>query len=264
MKIVFKSSSKLMLFLIAIFILFSIIESWLNMQDIYLIPPLENGIYCLYSLGISVLVFKGFITFIKKSKKEESSINKISRVVTGLFYVYFIIALIGSLYVTIINNPLEKTEEGYYRYYEETNDPNVLKATYAEPYGFIAMKKVDIKTVVHNDTQSKPNSEYTYDAGEIKKQKGFRAIFDEYFAGDKYSFIINYDAKCYSRLLLFEDQNNVELLVYDCDTEEKVSKFIHYTIEKDASGSWSIMEGEYVNTYYYSHEKQEVFLENNG
>lgn len=262
MKIVFRDNSKYGLALMIAFLLLTGLEGWLNSMDVYLIPPVENAIYCFYILGISVLVFRGFITFIKMSKREESSIHRISTVVTGLFYVYFVIALIGSLYTTILNNPLEKTENGYYRYFVETENPDILKAAYAKPYGPFAMKKVDIKAVINDEKTTKPNSEYTYESGEVRREKGFKAIFEKYFSDEKYSYQIDYDAKGFGRLLIYEDDKQIEFLLYDgVSEEEKIGTFLHCISPKKADGSWSIMEGEYVGTYLYNYETKDAYIE---
>ena len=87
---------------------------------------------------------------------------------------------------------------------------------------------------------------------QLKIKKGYRTIYDTCFQEEGYSFTEDYDAKGNSRAILKEDENSVEYLVYDRESQNGLcGLYVYYRAPRAADGSWSPMDAEILDIYAY-------------
>lgn len=87
---------------------------------------------------------------------------------------------------------------------------------------------------------------------QLKIKKGYRTIYDTCFQEEGYSFTEDYDAKGNSRAILKEDENSVEYLVYDRESQNGLcGLYVYYRAPRAADGSWSPMDAEILEIYAY-------------
>ena len=72
---------------------------------------------------------------------------------------------------------------------------------------------------------------------------GYRTIYQQYFADEGCDFMISYSASGNSRVILNENEEIIEYLVYDRLSEnEKCELYVLYRSKKNTDGSWYISE----------------------
>lgn len=87
---------------------------------------------------------------------------------------------------------------------------------------------------------------------QLRIKKGYRTIYDTCFQEEGYSFTEDYDAKGNSRAILKEDENSVEYLVYDRESQNGLcGLYVYYRAPRAADGSWSPMDAEILEIYAY-------------
>lgn len=87
---------------------------------------------------------------------------------------------------------------------------------------------------------------------QLRIKKGYRTIYDTCFQEEGYSFTEDYDAKGNSRAILKEDENSVEYLVYDRESQNGLcGLYVYYRAPRAADGSWSPMDAEILDIYAY-------------
>ena len=87
---------------------------------------------------------------------------------------------------------------------------------------------------------------------QLKIKKGYWTIYDTCFQEEGYSFTEDYDAKGNSRAILKEDENSVEYLVYDRESQNGLcGLYVYYRAPRAADGSWSPMDAEILDIYAY-------------
>ncbi len=88
---------------------------------------------------------------------------------------------------------------------------------------------------------------------------GYRAIYQQYFADEGYDFMVSYNAKGNSRVILNENEEIIEFLAYDRVSEnEKCELYVLYRSKKNEDGSWYISEAEILDILAYNISTKEV------
>lgn len=94
---------------------------------------------------------------------------------------------------------------------------------------------------------------------EQRQADGFRAIYDQVFQPQGWSMIQDWTAKGNGYILLFEDPERVEYLMYDRPSaNDACGLYVHYCSHKNEDGSWSTTDGEIQEMYAYVYETGEV------
>lgn len=89
--------------------------------------------------------------------------------------------------------------------------------------------------------------------------EGYRAIYQQCFADNGYDFMISYSANGNSRVILKENEEIIEFLVYDRLSEnEKCELYVLYRSKKNADGSWYISEAEILDIFAYKMSAKDV------
>lgn len=90
---------------------------------------------------------------------------------------------------------------------------------------------------------------------EQQQADGFRAIYGQVFQPLGWSMIQDWTAKGNPYILLFEDPERVEYLMYDrTSANGACGLYVHYHSDKNADGSWSTMDGEIQEMYAYVYD----------
>ena len=88
---------------------------------------------------------------------------------------------------------------------------------------------------------------------------GYRTIYQQYFADEGCDFMISYSANGNSRVILNENEEIIEYLVYDRLSEnEKWELYVLYRSKKNTDGSWYISEAEILDIFAYSMSTKDV------
>ena len=88
---------------------------------------------------------------------------------------------------------------------------------------------------------------------------GYRTIYQQYFADEGCDFMISYGANGNSRVILNENEEIIEYLVYDRLSEnEKCELYVWYRSKKNADGSWHISEAEILDIFAYNVSTKDV------
>ena len=88
---------------------------------------------------------------------------------------------------------------------------------------------------------------------------GYRTIYQQYFADEGCDFMISYGANGNSRVILNENEEITEYLVYDRLSEnEKCELYVLYRSKKNTDGSWYISEAEILDIFAYSMSTKDV------
>ena len=88
---------------------------------------------------------------------------------------------------------------------------------------------------------------------------GYRTIYQQYFADERCDFMISYSASGNSRVILNENEEIIEILVYDRLSEnEKCELYVWYRSKKNADGSWYISEAQILDIFAYSMSTKDV------
>ena len=81
---------------------------------------------------------------------------------------------------------------------------------------------------------------------------GYRTIYQQYFSNEGYDFWISYNANGDSKIILKDNEEMVEFLVYDRQSEnEKCELYVFYRSKKNADGSWYSLEAEILDIFAY-------------
>ena len=87
----------------------------------------------------------------------------------------------------------------------------------------------------------------------------YRTIYQQYFADEGCDFMISYGANGNSRVILNENEEIIEYLVYDRLSEnEKCELYVLYRSKKNADGSWHISEAEILDIFAYNVSTKDV------
>ena len=88
---------------------------------------------------------------------------------------------------------------------------------------------------------------------------GYRTIYQQYFSNEGYDFRISYNANGDSKIILKDNEEMVEFLVYDRQSEnEKCELYVLYRSKKNADGSWYISEAEILDIFAYNVSTKDV------
>ena len=88
---------------------------------------------------------------------------------------------------------------------------------------------------------------------------GYHTIYQQYFADEGCDFMISYGANGNSRVILNENEEIIEYLVYDRLSEnEKCELYVWYRSKKNADGSWYISEAQILDIFAYSTSTKDV------
>lgn len=88
---------------------------------------------------------------------------------------------------------------------------------------------------------------------------GYRTIYQQYSADEGYDFMVSYNANGNSRVILKENEEIIEFLVYDRLSEnEKCELYVLYRSKKNADGSWYISEAEILDILAYNISTKKV------
>ena len=88
---------------------------------------------------------------------------------------------------------------------------------------------------------------------------GYRTIYQQYFADKGYDFMISYNAKGNSRVILKENDEIIEILVYDrLSNNEECDLYVLYRSKKNADGLWNISGAEILDIFAYNVSTKDV------
>ena len=94
---------------------------------------------------------------------------------------------------------------------------------------------------------------------EAKKWFPYRRTADGISSGIFSDFMISYGANGNSRVILNENEEIIEYLVYDRLSEnEKCELYVLYRSKKNTDGSWYISEAEILDIFAYSMSTKDV------
>ena len=132
----------------------------------------------------------------------------------------------------------------------------------AYDHGFMILEDL-MNDIMKNIEESEVSISAIYDYLELTETDetydGYCAIYRKYFAGDGYDFKISYSAKGDSRVILNENEEAIEFLVYDRLSEnEKCELYVLYRSKKNAEGSWNIAEAEILDIFAYEMSAKDV------
>ena len=216
------------IYYIIVFVLLRLIRLVALSYDLDILPQIVTAVRCAAFIGFTMLLFKGFIESFQNSKRDEETTHTIKNVSTGLFYIYLIVAIICSVFLTLQSDETDIYEE--------------KKPIIEEP--------------------SKPDTNVSHGSFENDKSKAFKAIYDKYFSGGNYTYIEDADAKGYIRIILFENASRIEYLAYyNGGPSDDIWVFKHCRAMKDSQGSWSPSYAEYMNSYTYNFETRVATIE---
>ena len=92
-----------------------------------------------------------------------------------------------------------------------------------------------------------------------KEMEGYQAIYKNFFEQEGNSFIEDYDAKGHSRIVLFENLQTVEYLVYDRDSNNgDCGIYVYYKNEKESDGSWSSADAKILDFFAYEYQSKKT------
>ncbi|MFI3171513.1 MAG: hypothetical protein R3Y58_03945 [Eubacteriales bacterium] len=98
---------------------------------------------------------------------------------------------------------------------------------------------------------------YAYESAGV--QAGYEKIYQECIETSDTIYQEGYNAKGYTRIVVYEDSSIIKYLVYDGYFENNsYIRYVYYQNEKDEDGSWSPVDAEILNMYYYILETEEV------
>lgn len=88
---------------------------------------------------------------------------------------------------------------------------------------------------------------------------GYRTIYQQYFAEEEYDFKLSYNANGNSKVILKDNEEMIEFLVFDRLSEnEKCELYVLYRSKKNTDGSWYISEAEILDIFAYSMSTKDV------
>ena len=88
---------------------------------------------------------------------------------------------------------------------------------------------------------------------------GYRAVFEQFSRSKGYTFQEDHDAKGNLRIILFEDEEKVEYLMYDRESENgKCGLYVYYSVDKNEDGSWAPDQARILDMYAWVYDTSEV------
>lgn len=115
-------------------------------------------------------------------------------------------------------------------------------------------------SVAEDMTASEDDSDYEFSSEQQLINDGYRAIYKLFSDNSIDNFEIYYGAsESSSRCILSEDENTIDYLVYNGQSEnEKCGLYVYYQSKKNADGTCSYTDGTIVDIYAYAYENGEV------
>ena len=88
---------------------------------------------------------------------------------------------------------------------------------------------------------------------------GYHAVFEQLFQDRGYDFQESSDARGNLRVILFEDAEKVEYLMYDRESENgECGLYVYYSVNKNEDGSWSPENARILDIYAWVYDTDEV------
>ena len=88
---------------------------------------------------------------------------------------------------------------------------------------------------------------------------GYHAVFEQLFQDKGYEFQESSDARGNLRVILFEDAEKVEYLMYDRESENgKCGLYVYYSVDKNEDGSWAPDQARILDMYAWVYDTGEV------
>ncbi|MFI3214864.1 MAG: hypothetical protein R3Y24_16245, partial [Eubacteriales bacterium] len=117
----------------------------------------------------------------------------------------------------------------------------------------------DVAETSKNETEeySQEVPVYVYENAEV--QAGYESIYQKCIETSDTIYQEDYNAKGYTRIVIYEDSSIIKYLVYDGYFENNsYIRYVYYQNAKDEDGSWSPVDAEILNMYYYILETEKV------
>ena len=84
---------------------------------------------------------------------------------------------------------------------------------------------------------------------------GYHAVFEQLFQDRGYDFQESSDARGNLRVILFEDAEKVEYLMYDRESENgECGLYVYYSVNRNVDGSWSPENARILDIYAWVYD----------
>lgn len=165
----------------------------------------------------------------------------------------------GENYVYAVISGDEQNDELIEMYYNGDTDTQQL----GTQWGRLPGEQEDSDSEAAGEQEDSGNGTAGENTGRAEEEKsiyeGYRAIYEKFFKEKNDSYIEDYSAKGDSRIILHEDTDEVEYLVYDRESKNgKCGLYVYYRAGKDEAGSWSSADAEILDMYAYVYDSGEV------
>lgn len=157
-------------------------------------------------------------------------------------------------YVEIVLSGSEQYDELLTLYY----DGQVEKSRLTTHYGVEAEGASG--NIAEGATDTEDFSGFELFPEERRITAGYKAIYEFISGSAAENFEVYYGAsESSTRCVLYEDENTVEYLVYNGESEnENCGLYVRYQSGKNADGTWSYTDGIIINIYAYVYESGDV------
>ncbi len=159
--------------------------------------------------------------------------------------------------VEVILSGEEQSDELWTLFFDGNIDSEQLRTKYGEE---VIYKTEETEESVSNSETEVDVAQLEFELHMQRIEEGYLTVYDSLNSGEFADFAITYGAKeSSSKCILYENENSVEYLVYDRESQNgKCGLYVYYRSVKEADGSWGYENAVIDNTYAYVYETGEV------